>query len=173
MPEARVRTATVAALRAALDDDPAPQLVDVRTGSEYRGGHIPGARHLPTVDLDALDRDRPVWLVCRSGARSARAAAQLAARGFDAVNVEGGTLAWRSAGHPVEGRRVPGLLLPLVASLTLGLAPFTPEPHIVGKLRWILGGAEGMAGADWFDLLLHGAPWVWLAWALAARLRAG
>ncbi|MBW2536075.1 MAG: hypothetical protein JRI55_31595 [Deltaproteobacteria bacterium] len=47
-----------------------------------------------------------------------------------------------------------------VASLTLGLAPFTPEPHIWGKLRWIAGGAKGMAAIDWFDTLLHGAPWV-------------
>ncbi|MCA9520671.1 MAG: hypothetical protein KC609_06855 [Myxococcales bacterium] len=54
------------------------------------------------------------------------------------------------------------LLWPIVACLTLGLAPFLPEPHVWGKLRWILGGAKGMAAIDWFDLLLHGAPWVWL-----------
>lgn len=53
--------------------------------------------------------------------------------------------------------------LPLVAALTLGLAPFSPEPHIVGKLRWIAGGAVGMGPMDWFDLAMHGAPWVWLA----------
>lgn len=52
--------------------------------------------------------------------------------------------------------------MPLVASLSLGLAPFAPEPHVVGKLRWVLGGARGMAPMDWFDLALHGAPWVWL-----------
>lgn len=46
-----------------------------------------------------------------------------------------------------------------IASLTLGLAPFTPEPHIWGKLTWILGGANGMQAMDWFDFLMHGAPW--------------
>ena len=51
-----------------------------------------------------------------------------------------------------------GLLL--VACLTLGLAPFLPEPHIVGKIRWVLGGAHGMTGMDWFDLFLHGIPWL-------------
>ncbi len=51
---------------------------------------------------------------------------------------------------------------PLLASLTLGLAPFLPEPHLVGKARWVLGGARGMGVADWFDLAMHGAPWVWL-----------
>lgn len=60
------------------------------------------------------------------------------------------------------------LLPPFVASLTLGLAPFVnPEtgafdPHIWGKLRWVAGGAVGMGPMDWFDLLLHGTPWVWL-----------
>lgn len=54
------------------------------------------------------------------------------------------------------------LTAPLVASLTLGLAPFSPEPHILGKLRWVAGGAVGMEAADWFDLFMHGAPWLWL-----------
>lgn len=54
------------------------------------------------------------------------------------------------------------ILLPLLASLTLGLAPFFPEPHLFGKIRWVLGGAEGMQAMDWFDLAMHGAPWVWL-----------
>jgi hypothetical protein len=51
---------------------------------------------------------------------------------------------------------------PLVICLTLGLAPFVPEPHIVGKIKWVLGGAVGMSSTDWFDFALHGAPWVWL-----------
>lgn len=50
----------------------------------------------------------------------------------------------------------------LLFSLTLGLAPFSPEPHIVGKLRWIAGGAKGMTGMDWFDVVLHGTPWILL-----------
>ncbi len=54
------------------------------------------------------------------------------------------------------------LVLALIATLTLGLAPFTPEPHFFGKVRWLWGGAEGMQAMDWFDLLMHGAPWVWL-----------
>ena len=55
---------------------------------------------------------------------------------------------------------------PLLASLTLGLAPYVPEPHVVGKIRWVLGGAKGMGLMDWGDLLVHGAPWVWLFGAL-------
>ncbi len=54
------------------------------------------------------------------------------------------------------------LILAVVASLTLGLAPFTPEPHLFGKIRWVMGGAKGMQAMDWFDLVLHGAPFVYL-----------
>ena len=55
-------------------------------------------------------------------------------------------------------------------SLTLGLAPFFPEPHIVGKIRWVAGGAVGMGGMDWFDLVMHGAPWVFFIYVLIERL---
>ena len=55
---------------------------------------------------------------------------------------------------------------PLIASLTLGLAPFVPEPHILGKVRWVAGGAVGMQGMDWLDLAFHGIPWVWLMVAI-------
>jgi hypothetical protein len=53
-------------------------------------------------------------------------------------------------------------VLIIMASLTLGLAPFFPEPHIWGKLKWIWGGAVGMQALDWFDVLFHGWPWVLL-----------
>ncbi|MBT3588951.1 MAG: hypothetical protein HN507_09905 [Flavobacteriaceae bacterium] len=52
--------------------------------------------------------------------------------------------------------------LVILLCLTLGLAPFFPEPHVYGKLKWILGGAEGMTVMDWFDVLLHGLPFVLL-----------
>ena len=55
-------------------------------------------------------------------------------------------------------------LLPYVAlaCLTLGLAPFFPEPHIWGKLKWVAGGAVGMQTLDWLDLLMHGLPFILL-----------
>ena len=52
--------------------------------------------------------------------------------------------------------------LVLLICLTLGLAPFFPEPHILGKLKWILGGATEMKLKDWFDVILHGFPFVLL-----------
>ncbi|MCK5399987.1 MAG: hypothetical protein KAJ28_00010 [Flavobacteriaceae bacterium] len=50
----------------------------------------------------------------------------------------------------------------ILLCLTLGLAPFFPEPHILGKLKWILGGANGMQVMDWFDTLFHGFPFLLL-----------
>ena len=50
----------------------------------------------------------------------------------------------------------------LIASLTLGLAPFTPEPHIWEKLKMLAAGDLRRA-IDWFDLALHATPWVFLA----------
>ncbi|WP_431136417.1 hypothetical protein [Psychroserpens mesophilus] len=50
----------------------------------------------------------------------------------------------------------------ILLCLTLGLAPFFPQPHIWGKLKWIAGGANGMQLQDWFDVLLHGLPWLLL-----------
>ena len=52
--------------------------------------------------------------------------------------------------------------LAFVLALTLGLAPFYPEPHIWGKLKWIAGVANGMQTMDYFDLILHGFPWIFL-----------
>lgn len=59
-------------------------------------------------------------------------------------------------------KKYQGFFIALLASLTLGLAPFLPEPHLFGKIKWVLGGAEGMQAMDWFDLAMHGAPWIWL-----------
>jgi hypothetical protein len=53
----------------------------------------------------------------------------------------------------------------ILLCLTLGLAPFFPEPHLIGKIRWISGGAIGMTAKHYFDVLFHGFPFL-----LALRL---
>ncbi len=60
--------------------------------------------------------------------------------------------------------------LVILACLMLGLAPFVPEPHLLGKLRWVAGGAIGMQPLDWFDLVWHGLPWVLLLRLVIIRL---
>jgi hypothetical protein len=56
----------------------------------------------------------------------------------------------------------------VIAALFLGLAPFTPEPHIWEKLKMLMAGTL-VRPIDWFDLVLHGAPWLLLAVKLARR----
>jgi rhodanese-related sulfurtransferase len=85
-------------LRAALADGQRPYLLDVRTEAEFRQGHLPGAQLLPLHGLragvDRLPRDRTIVCICRSGHRSAVAAAQLRRAGLQAVSLRGGMLAW-------------------------------------------------------------------------------
>jgi len=59
----------------------------------------------------------------------------------------------------------------ILLCLTLGLAPFFPEPHIVGKLKWLAGGAIGMTLKDYFDVVLHGFPFVLLIRLVFIRLK--
>jgi rhodanese-related sulfurtransferase len=84
------------------------QVVDVREPEEFvQGlGHIEGALLLPLGQLESrlgeLPRDKPIVTVCRSGARSARAAAMLVKAGFGEVaNLSGGMLRWRAEGGAV------------------------------------------------------------------------
>jgi len=58
----------------------------------------------------------------------------------------------------------------ILLCLTLGLAPFFPEPHIVGKVKWVIGGAVGMKLMDWFDVLFHGLPFILLIRLLIIKL---
>lgn len=51
--------------------------------------------------------------------------------------------------------------MPLLACLTLGLAPFLPEPHVWKQIVNITKGTFTQP-MDWFDLILHGLPWIWL-----------
>ncbi len=80
-------------------------LLDVREDIEWRAGHAPGARHIPLGRLPHRLRDLPprrtIITVCRSGARSARAAAYLAREGHEVMNLAGGMRAWARAGLPV------------------------------------------------------------------------
>lgn len=59
----------------------------------------------------------------------------------------------------------------LIISLTLGLAPFSPEPHIVEKIRWIMDDISQLALIDWFDFLMHGTPWVMLVISIILSLK--
>lgn len=87
-------------------------LLDVREPDEWAAGHAPEAVHIPLGELPGrvdelsdLPDDRPLYVVCRSGGRSAQAAAWLNANGWDAVNVAGGMKSWRTEGRPLVSDR--------------------------------------------------------------------
>ena len=73
-------------------------LIDVREADEFASGHLPGAINLPLSDFleryEELDKEKPYYIICRCGARSAQACAFLEEEGYDVTNVAGGTSAW-------------------------------------------------------------------------------
>ena len=81
-------------------------LIDVRESHEWVAGHAPVAVHI-LVDgvgdgMAGLPRDRQIIVICRSGRRSTAVTDQLTRSGFDAVNLDGGAVAWVDAGLPFE-----------------------------------------------------------------------
>ena len=80
-------------------------LLDVREDDEWTAGHAPDAVHVRLGELGArageLPRDREVYVICRSGARSAYAAQALAVSGLNTINVADGMTGWAVAGRPM------------------------------------------------------------------------
>ena len=93
----------VDALRARLD---ALEVLDVREPFEFRHGHIPGARLLPSGDawsrLEEVPVDRAIAVVCGDQTRSAAVASMLQRAGRDVRLVMGGMVDWLERGYPVE-----------------------------------------------------------------------
>jgi rhodanese-related sulfurtransferase len=80
-------------------------LLDVREPYEWSAGHVPTATHIPLAQLNdrtaEIPRDDTVYVICRSGARSARVTLALGEAGWRAVNVGGGMQDWAAAGRPM------------------------------------------------------------------------
>ena len=80
-------------------------LLDVRENEEWAAGYAPGARHIPLGELGGrsaeIPQDETIYVICRSGGRSARAAQALAGAGWQAINVAGGMQDWAAAGRPM------------------------------------------------------------------------
>ena len=79
-----------------------PLVLDVRTPEEYADGHVPGAVLIPhdqlATRLDALDRDRPIVVYCRTGRRSGLAETLLRQHGHEVSQLQGSWLGWQAAG---------------------------------------------------------------------------
>ncbi|MBQ1090535.1 rhodanese-like domain-containing protein [Streptomyces sp. B93] len=96
-------------LRARLDSDSPPRLLDVRSPAEFEGAHIPGSYNVPLDTLrehrEELTRhlDTDVVLVCRSGQRAGQAERALAEAGLPGLAVlAGGMSAWEKSGAPTN-----------------------------------------------------------------------
>jgi rhodanese-related sulfurtransferase len=80
-------------------------LLDVREDDEWAAGHVPGATHIQLGELGTrtgeLPQENAIYVICRSGMRSARAAQALTGAGWQAVNVAGGMQDWAAAGRPM------------------------------------------------------------------------
>lgn len=88
-------------------EEPSVAVLDVRSDSEWKSGHVSGARHIYVPHLEErlgeLDRQATVAVYCGSGYRASIAASLLQKHGFErVVNVPGSWTAWKSAGLPVE-----------------------------------------------------------------------
>jgi len=86
---------------------PQAVLLDVRTPEEFAKGHLPQARNINWTGDDfkfgigRLDKSTPVFVYCLSGARSAAAAKEMRAQGFQSVlELQGGIMKWRAANLP-------------------------------------------------------------------------
>ena len=83
------------------------QLVDVRTPDEYSEGHIENALNIDFFDeanfsekFNKLDKNKPVYIYCRSGARSHKSAMKLEKMGFNKIyDLQGGYMAWKKSGN--------------------------------------------------------------------------
>lgn len=80
------------------------QLIDVREVTEFDEVHAATAVNMPMSNfmsfVESIDKDREVYLICKSGGRSAQVGQYLDNAGFDVINVEGGTDAWVAQGLP-------------------------------------------------------------------------
>jgi len=82
------------------------QAIDVRRAYEWETGRIEGSRHIEVNELqseaESIARDRPIIFYCRSGSRSALAAAAFRQAGWDAYSLEGGLQAWVEGGFELD-----------------------------------------------------------------------
>jgi rhodanese-related sulfurtransferase len=152
-------------------------IIDVRTPLEYREVHAVTARNIP---LDALDphevmrerdgtREQPLYLICRGGARGAKARQRFLDAGFaNIINVEGGTEAWVAAGLPVvRGKKAVSLerqvriaagfivLAGALAAMVMGDVYLAVIPAFVGAGLMFAGITDSCA----MGMLIAKMPW--------------
>ncbi|OYX84506.1 MAG: rhodanese-like domain-containing protein [Flavobacteriales bacterium 32-34-25] len=98
-----IKTVEVAAFAKEIKTTPKPQILDVRTPEEFASGHIDNAQNINwqnenfVKNTEKLNKNKAVYLYCRSGKRSLKASEKLAELGFKKIyNLDGGYLKWNA-----------------------------------------------------------------------------
>ncbi|MFG1778066.1 rhodanese-like domain-containing protein [Micromonospora sp. NPDC049048] len=146
-PNTHPATLDAVTLRELIESGRAPRMLDVRTPAEFETAHVPGAYNVPLDVLrehrEELRRhlDETVVLICRSGARAARAGEALAGVGLPHLRVlDGGMTAWQAAQGPVR-RGTPRWELERQVRLVAGsivLLSILGSVFVPG-LKWVAG----------------------------------
>ncbi|NNE72890.1 MAG: rhodanese-like domain-containing protein [Acidimicrobiales bacterium] len=135
-------------LRQLRHEDPDLRILDVRSGGEFEGVHIPGSYNVPLDTLAEHARDlasveHPVVLVCQSGGRATKAHGELSAAGKDTLHIlEGGIAAWEQQGGDVIRGNTDRWAMDRQVRLAAGsmaLAGIAASTVIPGA-KWIAGG---------------------------------
>jgi rhodanese-related sulfurtransferase len=168
-----MKTISPVELQQILATQPDAPVIDVRTPVEFSEVHVPSARSVPLDELKAgslqLQKDQPVYLLCRSGQRATKAAEKFEKEGFSqTIVVEGGTLAWIESNLPVMRSTIKVISLERQVRIAAGAIVFTGVllAHFVNpNFIWLSGfvGAgllfAGITDFCGMGLLLAKMPW--------------
>lgn len=101
------KSVTVEEARTMIDKNPKIVVLDVRTPSEWNGGHLKNAKHADIQSSDfeqkiaSIDKNATIVVYCAAGGRSSRAASMMVQKGYkNVINMAGGINAWNAAGYP-------------------------------------------------------------------------
>jgi len=168
-----MKTISPAELQKILAENPDATVLDVRTPVEFAEVHAPAAKNIPLDELNpttlSLDKNQPVYLLCRSGQRATKAAEKISRDGFSQpVVIAGGTLAWIDANLPVTRGTAKVISLERQVRIAAGAIVFTGVllAHFVNfHFIWLSGfvGAglvfAGITDFCGMGLLLAKMPW--------------
>jgi rhodanese-related sulfurtransferase len=168
-----MKTISPVELQKILTIQPSSSLIDVRTPIEFVEAHVPQAQNIPLNELKPdslqLQKNQPIYLLCRSGQRATKAAEKFAKESYSQpIVVEGGTLAWIDAGLPVSRCTVKVISLERQVRIAAGAIVFTGVllAHFVNPnfiwLSGFVGAGLVFAGITDFcgmGLLIAKLPW--------------
>lgn len=115
-PSKNIQTIAPEAFAKKINETPKAQILDVRTPEEYASEHIDNAVNVNWLGdsfvsgAEKFDKSKPVFVYCKSGGRSAKAAAKLTELGFKNIyELEGGMMKWNAAGLSIPSEKIIGM----------------------------------------------------------------